>query len=187
LGDGPGVAGMIVPAMEELMKILLLIAVGLLAVQEDPENPEYKRWSSCKVGSWVKYKSDIVAGENKTAIPQEMTWTLLELDDKKAVVEETLVNLQAPQGAGQEKPRKRTYRAKGGKKEKVEKEGDEELEVAGKKLACHWTLVTPPSTSGGSAKTWVSPEVPGGVVKAELNFPGLGGMQRMTATGWEKK
>jgi len=164
----------------------LLIAIGCLALQEDPENPDYKRWSASKVGSWVKYKTELVVGENKTPVPQEMTWTLIELDDKKAVVEEVLVSTLAPTEK-QEKPKKRTYKAKGAKKETIEKEGDEELEVAGKKLACHWTLVTPPSTGGGSVKTWVSPEVPGGIARLELVFPGLGGMQRMTATGWEKK
>lgn len=165
----------------------LLALSCLLALQDEPENPDYKRWSASKVGSWVKYKTELVAGENKTLVPQEMTWTLIELDDKKAVVEEVLVNLVAPKDKAQEKPRKRTYKAKGAKKETVEKEGDEELEIAGKKLACRWTLVTPPSTAGGSLKTWTNSDVPGGVVRLEHLFPGLGGMQRLTATAWEKK
>jgi len=169
------------------MNLILMVAFGVLPLQEDSENPEYKRWAAFKVGSWVKMKSEIVSGENKIPIPQEVTFTLIELDEKKAVVEEVLVTTVPSKEPVPEKPKKRTYRAKSTKKEAIEKEGDEELEIAGKKLACHWTLVKPPGASGGSMKTWATPEVPGGVARMELNYSGLGGSQRLTAISWEKK
>jgi hypothetical protein len=164
------------------MKMLLLAAVGLLALQ-DAENPDYKRWATCKVGSWVKLKSEIEGNGNKMALPLETTMTLLELDDKQAVVEELTVNTMQPKDSPkQEKAKKRTYKATRKQKEGELKEGDEELEVAGKKLTCHWTEVTGAS---GSVKTWVSPEVPG-LVRMDVGLPSKS-IQRLTATSWEKK
>jgi len=164
------------------MKNLLLAAALLLSVQ-DAENPEYKRWASFKVGSWVKCKSEIENGGNKMALPLETTYTLLEVNDKQVVVEElTLNTLQPKDSPKQEKSSKRTYPATRKTKEGAPKEGDEELEVAGKKIACHWTEVQGPS---GSAKTWISPEVPG-IVKMEVGLPSKG-LQRLIAVAWEKK
>src|SRR5689334_15206285 len=121
------------------MKMLLLTAVGLLALQ-DAENPDYKRWASFKVGSWVKLKSEIEGNGNKMALPLETTMTLLELDDKQAVVEEVTVNtLQPKDSPKQEKAKKRTYKATRKQKDGDLKQRDEEIEVAAQKVACHWT------------------------------------------------
>ena len=73
------------------MRTCLLAAAALLAPQ-DTENPEYKRWASFKVGSWVKCKTEIDNGGNKMALPVETTFTLLEVDDKQVVVEELTLN-----------------------------------------------------------------------------------------------
>jgi hypothetical protein len=164
------------------MKILLLAAAACLALQ-DAENPEYKRWASFKPGSWVKCRTEIDNGGNKMALPVETTFTLLEADDKQVVVEElTLNTLQPKDSPKQEKARKRTYKATRKQKDADVKEGDEELEVAGKKLACHWTEV---QSAAGSVKTWVSPDVPG-VVRMDVILPSKS-IQRLTAVGWEKK
>jgi len=164
------------------MKALLAIAVALLTLL-DAENPEYKRWASFKVGSWVKCKTEIENGGNKMALPIETTYTLLEVDDKQVVVEELTVNtLQPKDSPKQEKARKRTYKAADKSKDAGLKEGDEELEVAGRKLACHWTEVQGVS---GTVKTWVSPEVPG-IVKMEVTLQSKS-IQRLFATAWEKK
>lgn len=164
------------------MKALLATAAALLMLQ-DAENPEYKRWASFKVGSWAKLKTEIENGGNKMALPVETTFTLLEVDDKQVVVEELTVNtLQPKDSPKQEKARKRTYKAAGKSKDGDLKEGDEELEVAGKKLACHWTEI---KTAAGGGKFWVSPEVPG-VVKMEVVLPSKS-VQRLIAIAWEKK
>ena len=164
------------------MKTLLLAAVGLLLVQ-DAENPDYKRWASFKVGSWVKFKTEIENGGNKMALPIETTMTLLELDEKQAVIEEVTVNTMQPKDSPkQEKAKKRTYKATRKQKDGELKEGDEEIEIAGKKLACHWTEV---KAAGGGSKVWVSPEVPG-VVKIEFVLPSKS-VQRLLAVAWEKK
>jgi len=164
------------------MKTAILFAVGLLTLQE-AENPDYKRWASFKVGSWVKFKSEIENGGNKMALPLETTMTILELDDKQVVIEEVTLNtLQPKDSPKQEKAKKRTSKATLKQKDGEIKEVDEEIEVAGKKLPCHWTEVTGGS---GSVKTWVSPEVPG-VVKVEVGLVSKS-IQRLTAVSWEKK
>src|SRR5262245_1591646 len=121
------------------MKTLILFAAGLLTLQ-DAENPEYKRWASFKPGSWVKFKSEIDNGGRKMALPIETTMTLLEVGEKQVVVEELTINTLLPKDSPkQEKASKRTYPATRKQKDGETKEGDEEIEVAGKKLACHWT------------------------------------------------
>ncbi len=162
---------------------MLLIAALLLSATQDVENPEYARWARFKVGSRVTCKSEIDNGGNKMLLPTETTFTLLEVDDKQVVIEEVTVNtLQPKDSPKQEKAKKRTYKATRKQKEGETKEGDEEIDVAGKKLACHWTEVTGAS---GSVKTWVSSEVPG-AVKMEVVLVSKS-IQRLTATSWEKK
>ena len=162
-----------------MMKALIAIA-AVLALQ-DGENPDYKRWASFKVGSCVKMRSEIVTEGNRMELPVETTFTLLEVDDKRVVVEEQTVNtLQPKDSPKQEKAKKRTYQATRKQKDEV-KEGDEEIEVAGKKIACHWIEV---KSSAATAKTWTSSDVPG-MVRLEIKLPN--GIQRLTATGWEKK
>jgi hypothetical protein len=172
------------------MKPLLFCWAAILpsfTVQET-QNPDYKRWASFKVGSWVKMKSEIETDGNKMVLPTESTFTLIEFDEKKAVVEELTVNLVIDKDSPkQEKAKKRTYPAARTKKESAEKEGDEELEIAGKKLSCHWTEVKASPTGAGSVKTWSTPEVPGGVVRLEIVGVIGKSINRFTAVGWEKK
>src|SRR5262249_12674862 len=124
-----------IPGMKTLTAALLFLGVA-----QEADTPEFQRWSVVKVGSWAKYKSEIDTNGVKTALPIEILYTLLEADDKKVVVEELTTNLLVPKDSPkQEKARKRSYSAKSRKKDSVEKEGDEELEAGGKKLACHWT------------------------------------------------
>jgi hypothetical protein len=164
-----------------MMKTLMAIA-AVLTLAQDNENPEYKRWASFKVGSWVKMRSEIVTEGNKMELPVETTFTLLEVDDKKVVVEELTVNtLQPKDSPKQEKGRKRTYQATRKQKDEM-KEGDEELEVAGKKIACHWIEI---KASAGTVKAWTSADVPG-MVRLEIGLPSKS-IQRLTATSWEKK
>src|SRR6185295_9625003 len=158
--------------MKTIMTTLLFLSCA-----QDADSPEFQRWSAVKVGSWAKFKSEIENKGVKTVLPVEITYTLLEADEKKVVVEEVTMNLLAPKDSPkQEKARKKTYNAKISKKDAVDKEGDEELEVGGKKLACHWTET---KTNAGSIKAWVCPEVPGGIVRLEVGLPGLTSLQRL--------
>jgi hypothetical protein len=171
------------------MKTLMATLAALLMepALQDVDNPDYQRWASFKVGSWVKMKSEIEAGGNKMALPQELTHTLLELDDKKVVVEEVLVNtLLDKDSPKQEKSKKRSYKSTTSKKEAA-MEGDEEIEIAGKKMKCHWVEL---KSTTASSKTWSHPDVPGGTVRMELTMASAAGktsLTRLFATSWEKK
>ena len=164
------------------MKTLLVIAAGLLATQES-DNLEYKQWASCKVGSWVKMRSEIEVAGNKLPVPNEMTTTLIDVDETKAVVEQVLATDIA--GAAPEKAKKKTHRAKISRKDSNEKEGDEEIDVAGKKLTCHWVEV---KAAAAGTKTWTHPDVPGGIVRLEITVGAdKTRITRLYATSWEKK
>lgn len=161
--------------------MIILLAALLCSATQEVDNPEYKHWAKFKVGSFVKMKSEIENGGNKMQLPLEVTFTLVELDDQKAVIEEVTVNTMQPKDSPkQEKSKKKTVKAT--RKGENVKEGDEELEVGGKKLACHWTEI---SGGAGGYKVWTNPDVPG-PVKLEVGLPSKG-LQRLTATAWEKK
>jgi hypothetical protein len=164
------------------MKMLLALLV-LLA--QDADDPAFKRWSGSKVGSWVKFKRETVNAEGKVVLDlkQEITQTLVEADDKKVVVEMTLEG-----GAKAGKPRRDTYKAKTALPDKIDKEGDEEIEIAGKKLACHWIQGHHFITGMTLAKVYLHPDAPGGVVRIDLIALGEGKAHtRQVAVGWEKK
>lgn len=164
----------------------ILLAALLFTSAQDAENPDYKRWASFKAGSWVKMKSEVEGNGNKMATPIEVTYTLLELDEKQAVVEETTVNTALPKDSPkQEKSRKRTHRAAQKKKDVVDTEGDEELEIGGKKLPCHWVALKPAVGGQVGLKTWSNPDVPGNVVRMDVTM--AVGINRLTAVEWEKK
>jgi hypothetical protein len=166
------------------------IALGLLAAEGPKEgdvNPPYKNWSSFKVGSWAKRKAVVhdTSGDDPNAIdatarPQGAheeinLFKLVESTPEKVVVTLTQTELD-PGTETEHAPVRITYRAKLGKdyakrihtKSKVEdfKEGDEALEVNGKKIDCHWVETTIKVGDEASInKIWYSDKIPGGTVK----------------------
>jgi len=165
--------------------MMLLLAASLLLTQ-DVENPQYKYWSSCKIGSWSKMRMDLDQGGQK--IESEMTYKLVELKDGVAVVEVAGTS----KFGGQEYPipaQKQEIKAREpADKVKIEKEGDDEIEVAGKKMKCHWyEFVSKSGEKESRGKVWMATEVPGGMAKMEMR--GSEGAKPMvfTALEWEKK
>ena len=114
---------------------------------------------------------------------QVIVQTLVEADEKKVVVETTL------EGGGKAgKPVRDTYRVKTPLPDKIEKEGDEEIEIAGKKMTCHWIQGNLFITGRTLARIYLNGDVPGGVVRTDLIVFGEGKTHsRHVATGWEKK
>jgi len=161
-------------------------ALMLLGAGQEVDNPQFKYWSGCKPGSWAKVKMEMEAGGIKSE--GEMIYKLLELKDGVAVVE---VSGKMKAGAN-EFPipaTKQEIKAKEpADKVKIEKEGDEEIEVAGKKLKCHWFEMT--SKKGDKetkSKAWLSMDIPGGIAKGEMGLPNSEKPMNMTALEWEKK
>jgi hypothetical protein len=147
------------------------------------EDPEYKGWAACKPGSWVKHKDE---GQGMI-----MEWTekLKSVNENEAVLETILVTTFKGKVTKDDKPGERKVKAK----EKVPrlpqvvKEGEEEIAVAGKKLACRWTVYE--REEGGkkiSIKTWTSDQIPGGTARMEITSGGASVMKR-TVLAWEKQ
>jgi hypothetical protein len=165
------------------------LALALLAMAQDkaPElkdNPIYLYWSSCKAGSWVKVSMQVDQRGQK--MDMEQVQKLLEVKEDKAVVE---VSGKMKMAAG-EFPipvQKQDIKAKEPpEKVKIDKEGDEEIDVAGKKLQCHWYEL---SITGGTPmklKVWMSKDIPGGTARAEMTPEGQKTII-MNTLEWEKK
>jgi hypothetical protein len=183
---------------EEEMFVLIVFAIPWLAqakpVPDAPvDNPEYTEWAASKPGSWVTFEQPC----GKGALMQE-TYKLLELSKEKAVFECTKVengfkyplfekvtpaklSVQEPLGAVARKPEggEIEFEGPGGKQKEIWRrtsEGDEEIEVAGKKLKCHWIKMEYRTESKiewisdkRSTKTWYSKEIPGRVAKIEMS------------------
>jgi hypothetical protein len=163
------------------MKMLLAI---LLLLAQEADDPVFKRWSGCKPGSWVKFRRETVSAEGKIFdLKTEITQTLVEADEKKVVIESVM------EGGGKAgKPTRDTFRVKTPLPDKIEKEGDEEIEVNGKKLSCHWIQGNLFITGRTLARIYLHPDAPGGVVRTDLIALGEGKAHaRHIAVGWEKK
>jgi hypothetical protein len=164
---------------------MLLASMILLAGLQEKDDPRFKYWSDCKVGSWVKTKMVVDQGGAKGEI--EQTQKLLEITDDKVTIE---ISGRMNMG-GKEipiRPRKQDIKARYTEGDvHIQTEGDEEIEVAGKKLKCHWldmTLRTGPNP--GKMKVWMTSEIPGGGAQAEVTPPN-GTTMMITAVEWEKK
>lgn len=166
------------------MKCVLAAVIVLLGRTQEVDNPQFKYWSACKPGSWVKMTMSMESGGQK--VENEMTYKLLELKDGVAVVEVT----GKSKVGSQEFPiaaQKQEIKAKEpADKVKIEKEGDEEIAVAGKKLKCHWFEFTAKG-SDRKSKAWMSMDIPGGMAKGEMGLPSGDKSMTMTAVEWEKK
>ena len=107
------------------------VLIVFLAVPQS-KNPEYDRWAGCKVGSWVKFRMENTDKDGTLVLL--FTYTLKDLTLEKAVLElKTSSEGKADDIDKEEIPSGRDQHPL-----KVEAEGDEEVEVAGKKLKCHW-------------------------------------------------
>ncbi len=152
------------------MHQLLSLAAALLPLlTQAKENPEFSYWSEHKVGSWAKLKLEMDAQGAKVVVEKKNKVT---------------ANGQA-QPESTEKEEIFKDPAKDKNPVKVDKEGDEEIEVAGKKVKCHWIEGT--QKEGTKAKFRLSKEIPGGIAKGEVSGGELPGPMKMTATAWEKK
>jgi hypothetical protein len=156
-------------------------------------NPEYERWSAFKLGSWVTFEQPC----GKGAELMQETYRLLDLSKEKAVFECTkvengfkypLFQMVTPSKLlGKDQAVAEAQKPEGGEFEgqgpggrtkyiwRRSAEGDEEIEVAGKKLRCHWVHMVRQIDSAvemmkdkSSTKTWYSKDIPGQVAKIEM-------------------
>jgi hypothetical protein len=157
-----------------VLVVLVLAVAGAAADAETIDNPHYVHWSKFKVGTWVRHKN--TSGEGGSAKVSIWTTKLVELTKDKAVLE---TELREAYGDGwlASKPTRLDVLAKIEKPAPEEpdpespitrKEGEETLEIAGRKIKCKTVLETIDSVKMKVwSKTWRSDDVPGQVVKSE--------------------
>jgi hypothetical protein len=157
----------------------LMIVYGsgasLVRAADVVDSPRYQAWSKFKVGS-----SHTLSGTmNGGAVPvqTEMTQKLVELTDDHVTIETTATTTVMGRSHTMP-PRSQSIPAKEEMKDVTEL-GNEKVDAMGKTFDCKVYEITkgppvatgrptqPNQESGGKAKIWVSPEVPGGVVKLE--------------------
>ena len=172
--------------------VLTLLLIPAWAQDSQVDNPEYAQWAGFKPGSWVTFEQPC----GKGALLQETT-KLLERTPEKAVFECTKVEagfkyplfqkvtpsrlaVREPSGAVARKPEggEIEFQGPGGRMKSIWRkvaEGDEEIELAGKTLKCHWIKMEFRTESAiesvndkSSTKTWYSKEIPGNVAKIEM-------------------
>ncbi len=179
--------------MRRLMTALATLAAAAGARAGEIDNPEYKGWAGCKPGALVRIQMDTDTAGQK--IQMEMTHKLAEMTAGKAVIETTTVMKVSGQTIEQP-PQKRDVPAKieevkapeGAANAAKPEEGDEEIEVGGKKMKCHW-IKTTTDVSGTKAhsKIWQCPEIPGGMAKMETTMEGAAaGSTTMTVVEFKK-
>lgn len=159
------------------------IALALSLFLQAKESSEFDWWANHKVGSTVKLKMEAEAQGVKILI--ESTHTLLEVSAEKALVEQKTTVSAAGQAQPEEVKKEEILKGKDKNPIKIEKEGDEEIEVAGKKLKCHWIQGT--QNEGTKIKFWLNKDVPGGVAKGEVSGGEIPGVLKISAVSWEKK
>ena len=147
---------------------------------------EYRYWAACRPGSSVRLKVEARVGYGPSWEAVEILRTFVDLGPQAAYYEQKVHPSGAPLGgiaklmlADVEEGTAR------------QDEGDEAVELSGRKVACHW--VKSNAERRGvilRAKTWFSSEVPGGIAKFEMEEAPLGEPMRFLrarALGWEVK
>jgi len=168
------------------MMSVLAAVLALLGTIQEVDNLQFKYWSGCKPGSWVKMKMVLERGGKKGE--SDMTYTLLELKDDMAVVEVAGISRFGEKEYPISAQKQEIKAKEPADKTKIEKEGDEEIEVAGKKLKCHWyEYSNKVGDKESKGKAWMSMDIPGGVARGETMLPGSDKLMILTAVEWEKK
>ena len=166
---------------------VVAIILSTVATAGAEDNPEYKSWSGFKAGAWVKFKMVSESSGAKTEL--EQTVKLVEMTNAKAVVETGMVMAGNKLPAQKrEIPAKITLEAAKAPKAPKPAEGDEDIDVGGKKVKAHWIEST--TDIGGNktvAKVWQAKGVPGGTVKMEARTTGaVTAKTSMVATEWKE-
>jgi hypothetical protein len=165
---------------EEPMTMLAMVFAVL--VQDQLDNPEFKGWAEFKPGSSVTHKISTATG------PQggEQKSTLQSVGNAELVLDVEMSMGGKPLGKIME--RKVPAKVPADRAPKDVKKGEEEIEVAGKKLKCT-TMEFETMTPNGKTihmKIWANDEIPGKTARVEISGEG-GFKSTMVASAWEKK
>ncbi len=150
------------------------------------DSPLYKSWAQFPVGTKIKIESVTMVDDNEESrVETTTTAELVSLTPDKAIVLKT----EAVRSAGTEEAvasRRSTIRRKFypppsvrpedvGKPPRSAEQGEEEIEMLGKTYQAVWYVTEGVTENGKSfAKTWISEEVPGKLLKSVIRVPASG-------------
>jgi hypothetical protein len=160
----------------------LLLALLMAFQEEKVDNPEYRRWACCAVGSWVTTKMEMTL--NGVHSESEVTKTLMEVGKDSLIIEETH-NISTGGTLILGEPSKTKILARisiSAAPEKVNREGSEGIELDGKKIICRWEQ----RGSEPYSRIWLSNEIPGGIAKSVLTEKGVPTISQVVIK-WERK
>ncbi len=161
--------------------VALMVLVGGLnqaLAQEMVDNPVYQDWARFKVGTSVSYEQTMKAQGQDMQMKQ--TFKLTALDKEKASVQ--LTQRMNMMGTAMEMPGMTLTHAAKVKKEELDQAdqpgemprikvegGKEKVDAAGQTFDCTWGEVEMEQDGAKmKGKTWVSTQVPGGMVKMNV-------------------
>ncbi len=165
------------------LTLVLLASAAGFASAADIDNPEFAAWAKFNKGASVTKKTiDTVAD---SIIENTTTLTLVEVGADKLVLEDVTVG-KTKGGETKLPPMKRTIPKtlklpagakaddfKGGKPKGTYEEGTETVKAGGAEIKTTWYKAKTESNGVKTeTKTWVSDDVPGGVVKLERTIVG---------------
>jgi len=143
--------------------IALACSAGAAVPDVKADNPDYTAWASFKPGATSTKRSEEMV-DGKVVRASEMTYTLKSADAETVVIE------QVTTGQKGTRTIKRTDWS-GAPPSNERTEGDEEIEVLGRKLKCHWIQIIGKRPESSMAfKFYTSAEVPGGTVKSDMTI-----------------
>ncbi|MCS7021315.1 MAG: hypothetical protein NZU63_05770 [Gemmataceae bacterium] len=154
-----------------------------VATNEMVEDLIYKQWSAFPPGTSVVRRTTTRNAKVKNPTISHTTIRLLEKTDDYLVIEEQTRTERSSGEVVQHEPMKFRYarmiplppnirKEDWGKPQGIREQGTEEVEVLGKTLRCTYMKYTSATEVGEMQCTiWVSPEIPGGLVKSYSYVP----------------
>jgi hypothetical protein len=173
-----------------LPALVVFAASGSAAAPAGVENPEYTVWAKFKDGSSFTLAQDReIGGAKKIKVHTEVVNRLVRITPDRAVVESASV-VEIGGEVTRTTPARKEIPART-ERPSLRETGDAEIEAAGRKFKCKvYEFVaeatdpperdprnprakpaTKPQVQAVKGKMYLAPEVPGGVVKAELAGP----------------
>lgn len=148
-----------------IVACLLTTLCAAVATAQDVPNPAYEAWSKFKPGATAK-----VVGSTKTMGLEtvvEITTRLVEVTPQQATVEVSAV-ITSGGNRVEQAPERAPVAARVKQSEAPAPVGEEEITVNGQKYHCRvYELKKTEDGTTLTARTWMSDQVPGGIVKVE--------------------
>ena len=170
------------PRMKPIVYSGIMSMFALLAVAADQaESPIYRSWAGAKIGTSVTHREVVVTKGVRVETTRKQTLT--KRTDSKVVIDEEQFGVGA---SGEPEVltslsldyNKALFLLPGMTREKIEKPGidgkggEETIKVAGKEYKAYWCETVAPTDHGpATARTWISGEVPGKVLRTSMKVP----------------